>query len=86
MDDSGNNHIYLALIDAEKKIANDHTTIKMHRKSDASRQASKVLMLPWCVMNELQFYESQWKVIRDACNQKTDTPKLQEFRLADARV
>ncbi len=42
MDDSGNNHIYLALVDAEKKIANDHTTIKMHRKSDASRQAAKV--------------------------------------------
>lgn len=29
MDDYGNNHIYLALVDAEKKISNDHTTIKM---------------------------------------------------------
>lgn len=42
MDDSGNNHIYLALVEAEKNIANDQTTIKMHRKSDASRQAEKV--------------------------------------------
>lgn len=42
MGDSGNNHIYLALVDAEKNIANDHTTIKRHRKSDASRQAAKV--------------------------------------------
>ena len=42
MDDYGNNHIYLALDDAEKKISNDHTTIQMHRKSDDSRQAAKV--------------------------------------------
>lgn len=41
MDDSGNNHIYLALVDAEKNITNDHTTIKVHRKSDASRQATR---------------------------------------------
>ena len=33
MDDSGNNHIYLALVDAEKKIANDHTTIRCSERA-----------------------------------------------------
>ncbi|CAI8855321.1 AAA family ATPase [Pseudomonas syringae] len=36
-------------------------------------------MLPWCVMNELQFYESQGKVIRDACNQKLILQNFKKF-------